>query len=122
MSSEKTILLEIRSLINDFLANISETKDKIIQINQEINELDNNYFLEDNGINFSELCDIFIEYGCPIQNLTNTLLKYQATIEEKVDTICNHEWIQDEIDIDLDRSQTICYCNKCLISKKINKR
>ena len=31
--------------------------------------------------------------------------------------LCSHEWIYDLIDISPDKSETICYCCKCELTK-----
>ena len=116
MSSDKTILLEIKSLIDDFLANISETKNKLSVLNQYNNDIHNNHYSKDNIIH--KILILFAEPGSTIQNLTNTLIEYRDIIDQQIVSSCHHEWISDEIDIDPDRSLTICYCNKCLMTKK----
>ena len=45
------------------------------------------------------------EYNKIIKEMNSFLLKY-----------CNHVWINDSIDIDLDKSQMIRYCKKCCIT------
>jgi hypothetical protein len=35
------------------------------------------------------------------------------TIEQILKAECSHEYVEDDIDIDPDRSQRVCYCNKC---------
>jgi len=35
----------------------------------------------------------------------------------QIDNICDHEWIKDFIDIDPEKSQIICYCVKCELTK-----
>jgi hypothetical protein len=41
-----------------------------------------------------------------IESLTNI-------VEKRIKSECKHEYVEDYIDIDLERSQRICYCNKC---------
>lgn len=38
------------------------------------------------------------------------------SIEQKIQAICDHEYVYDYIDVDPDKSQQICYCEKCLHS------
>ena len=45
------------------------------------------------------------------------LMLSNEKIRIKLISICKHEWVQDSIDIDPDRSQTIEYCKICEISK-----
>jgi hypothetical protein len=41
-----------------------------------------------------------------IENLTNI-------VEQKIKSVCKHEYVEDYIDVDPERSQRVCYCNKC---------
>ncbi len=34
-------------------------------------------------------------------------------IDIKVKGECRHEYVEDYIDVDLERSQRVCYCSKC---------
>jgi hypothetical protein len=35
------------------------------------------------------------------------------TIDLKVKAGCKHEYVEDYIDVDVERSQRVCYCSKC---------
>ena len=35
------------------------------------------------------------------------------TIDVKVKAECRHEYVEDYIDVDVERSQRVCYCSKC---------
>ncbi|NDA89555.1 MAG: hypothetical protein EBY20_01380 [Alphaproteobacteria bacterium] len=41
-----------------------------------------------------------------IENLNNI-------VEQRIKSECKHDYVEDYIDIDPERSQRICYCNKC---------
>jgi hypothetical protein len=41
-----------------------------------------------------------------IENLTNI-------VEQRIKSGCKHDYVEDYIDIYPERSQRICYCNKC---------
>jgi hypothetical protein len=47
----------------------------------------------------------------------NQLLVLNEKLNQKIVSLCKHEWIEDSIDIDPDRSKTIEYCKICGISK-----
>jgi len=47
-----------------------------------------------------------------ISHLTN----YKKEIEKQINKLCFHEFVQDNIDIDLDTSQSINYCIHCDIN------
>jgi hypothetical protein len=40
----------------------------------------------------------------------DTLIK---TIDLKVKAGCKHEYVEDYIDVNVERSQRVCYCSKC---------
>lgn len=35
------------------------------------------------------------------------------TIDIKIKAECRHEYVEDYIDVDVERSQRVCYCSKC---------
>ena len=41
-----------------------------------------------------------------IESLTNI-------VEQRIKSGCKHEYVEDYIDVDPERSQRVCYCNKC---------
>lgn len=41
-----------------------------------------------------------------IESLTNI-------VEQRIKSECKHDYVEDYIDVDPERSQRICYCNKC---------
>jgi hypothetical protein len=48
-----------------------------------------------------------------IENLTNI-------VEQRIKSGCKHEYVDDYIDVDPDRSQRVCYCNKCYSCFPVN--
>lgn len=47
------------------------------------------------------------------------LMRYYALFRENMARRqCDHEWIEDDIDIDPDRSKRIQYCTKCEVTKR----
>jgi hypothetical protein len=48
-----------------------------------------------------------------IESLTNI-------VEQRIKSGCRHEYVEDYIDVDPDRSQRICYCNKCYSCFPVN--
>ena len=48
------------------------------------------------------------------------LVELRQKYDRKIKTFCKHEFVQDLIDIDPDRSETIEYCHKCEYTKQKN--
>ena len=53
-----------------------------------------------------------------MHDLTHVLMDYNNIIKDKLINCCNHEWIEDDVDIGFDKSKSICYCRLCETSKK----
>lgn len=116
MSTEKEILERLNTILTEVTNSIYNAKIDMDNINNSINILENNYFVEDS-----------MQIYCKIQNTLNSknledfinlLINYKYTIEHKINNICEHEWIEDDIDINLELSQRIVYCKWCQVSKK----
>lgn len=64
----------------------------------------------------------FINNFCQQEKNIDALIQSkQQLLDEINDYIydqCDHEWIDDHIDIDIEKSQQICYCCKCELNKK----
>jgi hypothetical protein len=45
--------------------------------------------------------------------LTNRIESLTNIVEQRIKSGCKHEYVEDYIDVDPERSQRICYCNKC---------
>lgn len=116
MISEKDILLNIHSIVNNFLINIYDTKNNIKILKQDIKCLNNNYFVEENNKNNTELLNIFDD--TIVDDLLYKLTNYKNIVEDKINKICTHDWIHDDIDIGPESSQRITYCIKCEVTKK----
>jgi hypothetical protein len=115
MLTESDILYKMRVLASDFMIMIYQSKLDLIQINENINKLDNTYFQEHQEL-LRRLNAIFDQKE--LTDLAFLLQDFKAYADFKIDTLCNHEWVKDEIDITPDRSQQITYCKLCEISKK----
>ena len=116
MTTEGDILLNINKTIHELLTQINNAKKDIVIIRTHVKELDNTYFVEDKDNTFSKLLNIFDDMS--IEGLTQILSYYKNIVDEKINNICRHEWIDDDIDIDAERSQRITYCKHCEVSKK----
>jgi hypothetical protein len=107
------------SMINKYDA-ILHNINSILEQLTEIDELDETHFLTKKYINkkdpsfFIFECEfnknIFIEKQNRIMYLKSICKKY-------IEKLCNHDFVLDSIDIDLDRSKTISYCKFCGMSE-----
>jgi len=116
MVAEGDILIDINDMVYKFLIGLYETKISISQIKNDIKFLDNNFFLEENDNIYGKLLNLFDEDA--IYDLIQDISQFKNIVTNKLDNVCNHEWINDYIDIDPDKSLPICYCKHCEISKK----
>jgi hypothetical protein len=41
-------------------------------------------------------------------------------VDQRIKSGCKHEYVEDYIDVDLERSQRICYCSKCYSCFPVN--
>jgi len=116
MNTEEAILTNINDTVYKMLLALHETKICVVSIKNDIKECNNNYFTENIDIcnTLSELLnDKFMN------NFIDNLTDYKNLINDKIQHLCIHEWIDDEIDISPEISRKICYCNKCLITKTL---
>jgi len=118
MNTEIDILMDIYTDLTNNIEHIKRSKNNLIKINNNIKHLNNNYFetnfdyqLINEYINISDSVE---KYHKLLNNLNNKLYY----IKHKINIICDHEWVNDIIDIDPDCSRYICYCVKCDVTKK----
>ena len=112
-SDEQKIIKKITSLNKLYLNIVGFIIEETNEIHHEILHMDNNYFIEKPKL-LDEFKRLFSD---------NTLHKLQNELNEfgdivDVSKMCNHEWIDDSIDIDCEKSMCITYCKKCETSKK----
>ncbi len=114
--NEKDILLNMYKTTYEFLIHLYETKINMANIKRDVNNLDNNYFEEDKYNIYTQLLDIFDEVY--MDDLIKILSSYKNNVESTLNNTCSHEWVYDDIDIGPEKSQRICYCKLCEITKK----
>lgn len=117
MTTEKDILLNMHQIIYEFIVWLNNTKTQVSNINKNVEVVNNNYFIEDKDNVYMKFSEIFNFNDVNIleqhlQNLSNI-------ITDKIDNNCEHEWIDDDIEIDAEMSQKIWYCKYCGTSKKV---
>jgi len=118
MIDEFDILMDIYAELSHNLNNIKSSRHNMQIINKTIGSLNNDYF--DSQIDTSLLNDYLkmFDNGDTYNELISNLERLKLYIKYRINTICNHEWVEDDIDTDPDRSQRICYCLKCEVTKK----
>lgn len=118
MTTEIDIIMNMYIDVTNNIEHIKKSKTRIMKIADDIKNFDNNYF--DVNCDY-ELFKTYLnmyndseEYNNLISNLETLKTFFEIQIKNK----CDHEWTNDLIDIDPDRSQEICYCVKCEITKR----
>jgi hypothetical protein len=89
---------------------------------QDLNELslyNNQKHLED--VEHSELTKVINKFNSNINDMfsyNNEIIpEVMQDISKYLKDNCNHEWVNDDIDLHLDKTIHIYYCNYCGISK-----
>lgn len=115
---KSTNVLELDTLSN--IINLSKESIKFLDLLQESRQqilLDiknnENDFFEKNPKMVSQFNALFdpTQYKINVQIFLNEL-------EDTADTYCRHEYIEDLIDVDYDRSQRVVYCQLCELTKR----
>lgn len=118
MKDETDILLSIYNDIRINIEHIKNHKLRIMQIQKDIDLLNNNFFsLKCNNNLFTDYLSMFTDDDIYTSLLIN-LETLENETKNRIKNRCNHEWIDDHIDIDFDKVEYICYCVKCEITKK----
>lgn len=89
---------------------------EIIDIYSEFIELTK---AEENKYNYNKEEDITTlqKIKTDYEDKLNEIFFYKDFVKSKITQLCNHEFIEDSIDITPDTSQNITYCNKCEYTK-----
>lgn len=117
METEKNILPLILETTEQFLKSLNDLKNQITDININMSKLNNTYFTQDQDKEFYTKYNSLYELES-LQNLTLLVEEFKYIVDNKLENVCDHEWVEDYIDIDPDRSKKICYCVKCNVTKK----
>ena len=102
-------IIELSNQCISFLDQLHMSRIKIIQ---DINNNENNFFEKNPNIvsQFNALFDPAI-FKSKVQT-------FAQEIEDTVDSHCCHEYVEDLIDIEYDKSMRVTYCQLCEVTKK----
>jgi hypothetical protein len=111
------ILTKMRRIIEDekaFLQNVKNEKEELFK---EIELLKNSQV--EKWLFENILCEFFVDFvrinhSCHIDNRLSKLSAFENKLDRKIKAECKHEYIEDDVDIDPDRSERITYCKKCM--------
>ena len=117
-NTEINVLMDIYADLCRHIEYMNKTKQTLTTINNKINMLDNNYI--DNKCNHSLFSNYFgmLDNYDEYEESLNDFKTLKNEIINIIKNICNHEWVEDDIDINPEASQRICYCVKCDATKK----
>jgi len=111
VEKEMVILTEIQELSQNMVIWMQHFQKEKTRIIKSIIDLDNNYFTK-NSIILEKLNNNIID-----KLLNNTIELTDCVNEYLLTSCCEHEYIDDLIDIDVDRSIKITYCQVCEVTK-----
>jgi hypothetical protein len=98
-------------------ANIFSYLNEIISIYEELQKIiDNIENLDENYNNFEDI-EMYKNLANDYKSKLRIVTSISNSVNDIINNLCNHDYIYDTIDIDLDTSKTICYCSVCGISK-----
>ena len=115
MTTEAEILKYMLLLSNqcaDFLHILELSKQQILS---EIKNNENDFF-DKNPTLLSRFNTVFNPKI--LHTLTTNVTTLSEELDDQIQNCCKHEYIEDLIDIDYDRSIRVVYCQLCEVTKK----
>jgi hypothetical protein len=111
-SLEVDTLSDIVNLSNQCVSFLDQLQLNRIKIMHDIKNNENNFFEKNPEIisQFNALFDPSI--------FKSKIIAFAEEIEDTVDSYCCHEYIEDLIDIEYDKSKRVVYCQICELTKK----
>lgn len=118
MDDEIDILTDIYADLINYIEHIKTSRKRIMDIKNRIHVFDNNYFeIICNDDTLKRYLNVF-DNVAECNELICDLHRLKDNIKYKIKDKCEHNWVNDTIDINPDSSKNICYCEKCEITKK----
>jgi len=115
-TNENNILEVMHLAASDLLTMLNNIRILKQLVAKDVEKLDNNYFIEKTDA-FEQFNEIFDNDA--LNDLTSVLDTFCENVKEELETKClDHEYIDDYVDSGFDNVLQICYCKKCLLSKK----
>ena len=109
-----------------FLFNISMLLEQYLHIQKQVTEhLQDLNTLTNVNVNINSKQDIEFIHKCNsdindiFADKTEIISNLIEDITKQVKNNCNHEWVNDDIDLHLDQTMHIYYCNYCGLTKDI---
>jgi hypothetical protein len=109
---ELTTLYNIIDLSKECIKFLDLLQDKRRQILLDIKNNENDFF-EKNPIIVSHFNSLFDP-----TRYKNNVKAFVNELEDTAEVYCRHEYVEDLIDVDYDRSQRIVYCQLCELTKR----
>lgn len=111
---EKDILINMEQISFDIVLYLDNLQKEYEKLKDELNNIDNDFFIKN-----KKLVESFSHYNDYLQHPKNNLKEFISELRSIEDTCCYHEFIEDYIDTDVEKSCKIIYCKFCHISKNI---
>jgi hypothetical protein len=112
LKSEIDTLYNIIDLSNQCIKFLDLLQDKRRQILLDIKNNENDFF-EKNPLIISQFNSLFDP-----TRYKNNVKAFVEELEYTAEVYCRHEYVEDLIDVDYDRSQRIVYCQLCELTKR----
>ena len=116
MSNQIIFLNKMQNITSLFINSLTLLNESVYQIKEQISVQENN--LDTNLEPYIAFNTIYNNEA--IEELVDNLYGFLEKVEEginKVEETCEHNWVNDYIDISPDKSEQICYCSKCELTK-----
>lgn len=116
MSTPILLLNKMHHITIQFINSLTLLNENVYKIKEEILAQENN--LDTSSEPYIAFDTIYSNEA--IEELVENLYRFMEKIEIGINIVedsCEHDWINDYIDISPDTSQPICYCSKCELTK-----